>query len=132
LAKLSGNTSKNGAANDINTKNTGESEQGAQGNSQNTSADGNTTGRGSGSVPNENVYISDAKNYNDYNAELEGKSSTGSGNNQKAYVDGETGEIVPYNEVFGEYKKEAIAAVEKDGVPYGIRDIVMDYFSSLE
>jgi uncharacterized coiled-coil DUF342 family protein len=132
LAKLSENTPQSSMVGNASVKNNGASNQEGQENTQSSISGENGTLPGDGSVPNENVYIANAKNYNDYAAELEDKSSDGSGDNQKSYVDGENGEIVPYNEVIGEYKNDAIAAVEKDGVPYGIRNIVMDYFSSLE
>jgi ribosomal protein L29 len=98
---------------------------------------GNTTGeegsdRGSGAIANEDIYTAKAKNYGDYNAELEDKAEKGSGEEQKTYVDGEKGSVVPYGEVLGEYKNEAINATEKDSIPYGVRNIVKDYFSSLE
>jgi hypothetical protein len=39
---------------------------------------------------------------------------------------------VPYNEVFGDYSDEANAALESGYVPLGVRDIVRDYFTSIE
>jgi hypothetical protein len=40
--------------------------------------------------------------------------------------------LVPYNQVFGDYSDAANRALESDYIPLGLRDIVRDYFSSLE
>lgn len=39
---------------------------------------------------------------------------------------------VPYNEVYGNYAEAANRALESDYVPLGMRDVVRDYFTSLE
>ena len=38
---------------------------------------------------------------------------------------------VPYSEVFADYENAANAALDRDYVPLGMRDIVRDYFTSL-
>lgn len=44
-----------------------------------------------------------------------------------------TGEaLVPYNQVFGDYRRSASRALDRSYIPLGMRDIVRDYFSSLE
>lgn len=43
----------------------------------------------------------------------------------------EKGNIIPYNQVLGEYKQEAISGMERSSVPPGMQNIVKDYFSSL-
>ncbi len=44
-----------------------------------------------------------------------------------------TGDVtVPYNEVFSDYSDAANRALESDYIPLGLRDVVRDYFSSLE
>jgi methyl-accepting chemotaxis protein len=40
--------------------------------------------------------------------------------------------LVPYNQVFGEYRTEANRALESDYIPLGLRDVVKEYFTSLE
>ncbi len=43
------------------------------------------------------------------------------------------GEVtVPYNQVFSDYSNAANRALESDYIPLGLRDVVRDYFSSLE
>jgi hypothetical protein len=39
---------------------------------------------------------------------------------------------VPYNQVFSDYSSAANRALESDYIPLGLRDVVRDYFSSLE
>lgn len=39
---------------------------------------------------------------------------------------------VPYNQVFSDYSDAANRALESDYIPLGLRDVVRDYFSSLE
>ncbi len=39
---------------------------------------------------------------------------------------------VPYDQVFGDYRDQAYAALEDDYVPLGLKDFIRDYFSSLE
>jgi hypothetical protein len=40
--------------------------------------------------------------------------------------------LVPYSEVFGDYRDAAYEALEGDYVPLGMKRLVRDYFSSLE
>lgn len=39
---------------------------------------------------------------------------------------------VPYNQVFSDYSNAANRALESDYIPLGLRDVIRDYFSSLE
>lgn len=39
---------------------------------------------------------------------------------------------VPYNQVFSDYSNSAARSLESDYIPLGLRDVVRDYFSSLE
>jgi len=39
---------------------------------------------------------------------------------------------VPYNQVFSDYANTANQALNSDYVPLGLRDVVRDYFTSLE
>ena len=40
--------------------------------------------------------------------------------------------IVPYNQVFGDYRDAAYEALDDDYIPLGMKEYVRDYFSSLE
>jgi hypothetical protein len=39
---------------------------------------------------------------------------------------------VPYNQVFSDYSNAANEAMESDYIPLSLRDVVRDYFASLE
>ncbi|MCP4425195.1 MAG: hypothetical protein GY803_11930 [Chloroflexi bacterium] len=42
------------------------------------------------------------------------------------------GSVVPYNQVFGDYRNAAYEALSDDHIPLGMKGYVRDYFSSLE
>ncbi|MBI5667023.1 MAG: hypothetical protein HZC41_03375 [Chloroflexi bacterium] len=49
------------------------------------------------------------------------------------FAENPTGDAsVPYNQVFSDYADAANRALESDYIPLGLRDVVRDYFSSLE
>lgn len=41
------------------------------------------------------------------------------------------GNLVPYNQVLGQYKQSSLESIKASNVPSGMKDIVKDYFSSL-
>ncbi len=64
------------------------------------------------------------------------KGSKGSsGHSQWSQVEGvpvDKGGAVPYESVLGEYKQEAMTRISNSAIPPGMKDIVREYFSSLE
>lgn len=135
--KANGNTSGDGSTvggngeNDNNGAGDGENGSGEDSNSQgnnNSSGDG----RGKGSIENANIYISDAKDMNHYSAEIDSNGSENGKPNGEKVVEGADGKVIPYTQVFENYKNEAIDSIDKENIPYGVKDIVRDYFSSLE
>ena len=42
------------------------------------------------------------------------------------------GNSVPYNQVIGEYKQQALDSIDSSDIPTGMKDLIKDYFSSLE
>ena len=40
--------------------------------------------------------------------------------------------LVPWNEIYSDYRDAASRALESDYIPLGLRDVVHDYFSALE
>lgn len=49
------------------------------------------------------------------------------------FAENPTGEaLVPYNQVYSDYSDAANRALESDYIPLGLRDVVHDYFTSLE
>ncbi|GEM_PF-319319 len=71
------------------------------------------------------------------NSETSQVNGTKSGSGQSQWTDvksvplGEGG-IVPYNEVYEEYRDEAMAGLGEAQIPSGMKDLVRDYFSTLE
>lgn len=57
-----------------------------------------------------------------------------SGETQIIQTDGPMlkGSVLPYNEVIGEYKEKGMASVKDAPIPQGMKDIVRDYFSTLD
>lgn len=45
---------------------------------------------------------------------------------------GEEGSVVPYQQVYGDYRDAAYEALSEDHIPLGLKGYVRDYFSSLE
>ena len=46
--------------------------------------------------------------------------------------DGSKGESVPYDSVVGQYKDKALAETENGNIPYGMKQVIAEYFSTLE
>jgi hypothetical protein len=42
------------------------------------------------------------------------------------------GSSVPYNQVMGEYRQQALDSIDSNDIPTGMKDLIKDYFSSLE
>lgn len=109
----------------------GEGSSGGSGGGAGDQAGGN--GRGNGHLDAEEVYTRGAANKAGYDAELGG---TDSGEGQTTTTEGTTtgqrGESVPYEEVYQQYRDEAIRQMDNSDVPYGMRELVSDYFSTLE
>ena len=82
-------------------------------------------------MENADIYTSKASNFGDYDAELDSNGEA-TGDTLRNRQDGGRGEMVPYRDVFNEYKNEALNSIESEDIPYGVKDIVRDYFSSLE
>ncbi|MDQ2087190.1 hypothetical protein RBH29_12205 [Herbivorax sp. ANBcel31] len=57
-----------------------------------------------------------------------------SGESQVIETDGPIleGEVLPYNEVIGEYREEGMSSLKDAPIPQGMKDIVRDYFSTLD
>ena len=101
--------------------------------SDSSASDSHGTEPGKGSIPNANIYTSSAKGYADYDAELnQNGNGEKNGETVKNKVDGEYGEVLPYTDVYDVYKQEAMNGIDREDIPYGVKDIVKDYFSSLE
>lgn len=94
---------------------------------------GSGQGRGQGHKPNEKIYSRQAQDKKDYDAQVDGmKNQSRDMHKVDQKTIGDRGESVPYHEVYQQYKQDAIQFLEDDSVPYGIKNLVEEYFSSLE
>lgn len=65
---------------------------------------------------------------------LGGKKGTGGSSDQVITDKSPTikGEAVPYNQVIGEYKQNAIESINSSDIPEGMKELVKNYFGTLE
>lgn len=90
-------------------------------------------GRGFGHTEPEKIYTRSAAGKDSYDAQLNG---TDSNEGQTTITEhramGQAGMTVPYDTVYGQYRNEAMETLENSSVPYGMREMVSDYFATLE
>lgn len=90
-------------------------------------------GRGFGHAEPEKIYTRSAAGKDGYDAQLKG---TDSDEGQTSITEhrtmGQAGTSVPYDTVYGQYRNEAMETLENSSVPYGMRELVSDYFATLE
>lgn len=90
-------------------------------------------GRGFGHTEPEKIYTRSAAGKDGYDAQLKG---TDSDEGQTTITEhrtmGQAGTSVPYDTVYGQYRNEAMETLENSSVPYGMRELVSDYFATLE
>ena len=112
--------------------------QGSGGQTTNGGNGGNGTGTGGqgcgfGHAEPEKIYTRSAAGKDGYDAQLNG---TDSDEGQTTITEhrtmGQAGTSVPYDTVYGQYRNEAMETLENSSVPYGMRELVSDYFATLE
>lgn len=82
----------------------------------------------------ESIYVPKRLGGDNNRSQVKGNKNL-SGQSQWSEADGapvEKGSTIPYDKVFGEYKSEAMSSLQDSSVPPGMKDVVRDYFSSLE
>lgn len=122
----SGNGSGEGSGN-----NKGSGNQNGNGGNGNGASGGN--GRGFGAGDHKEIYTRDAINKGSEDIKTNGvQNENGNINLSNESTIGSGGQSVPYTEVYNEYRQEALESMEKNNIPYGMRDMVTEYFSSLE
>lgn len=98
-------------------------------------ANGQSTdsGRGQGSIESENIYSRPAQHKGEYETNISGIENE-SGETQKQIQQGlgQAGQTRPYSEVVGSYKSEALNNLDDYEIPIGMKEIVKEYFSTLE
>lgn len=90
-------------------------------------------GRGFGHAEPEKIYTRSAAGKDGYDAQLNGTDSEeGQTTVTEHRTMGQAGTSVPYDTVYGQYRNEAMETLENSSVPYGMRELVSDYFATLE
>lgn len=90
-------------------------------------------GRGFGHAEPEKIYTRSAAGKDGYDAQLKGTNSEeGQTTITEHRTMGQAGTSVPYDTVYGQYRNEAMETLENSSVPYGMRELVSDYFATLE
>ena len=90
-------------------------------------------GRGFGHAEPEKIYTRSAAGKDGYDAQLKGTDSEeGQTTITEHRTMGQAGTSVPYDTVYGQYRNEAMETLENSSVPYGMREVVSDYFAPLE
>ncbi|WP_301010210.1 hypothetical protein [Anaerotignum lactatifermentans] len=90
-------------------------------------------GRGFGHGEPEKIYTRSAAGKDGYDAQLKGTDSEeGQTTITEHRTMGQAGTSVPYDTVYGQYRNEAMETLENSSVPYGMRELVSDYFATLE
>jgi len=92
----------------------------------------NSNQPGKGHIENEQQHSSNSENDGtDFN--LKGIQNENK-NNQIIEIEGagNVGESVKYQQVYGKYKQEALNSIENGSIPFEMKEIVKDYFSTLE
>ncbi len=104
---------------------------GGTGNSASQNSGGN--GRGTGHIENENIYSRAASGFEDFEANVTGQQNQG-GTMEEQQVTGmgNVGKNVPYSEVIGQYSNQELKSLEEFEIPHGMKELVKDYFSTLE
>lgn len=90
------------------------------------------SGRGSGHIDSETIYRREAQTYADSELKIDGREADGPDTQQEIRTMGDVGESVPYSRVVGQYRDEALKAIDDSEIPYGMKELVRDYFSSLD
>ncbi|MCI9355164.1 MAG: hypothetical protein HFE58_10300 [Firmicutes bacterium] len=90
-------------------------------------------GRGSGHQETEKIYTRKAENMSGYQTQLQGQQNEqGQTNITREQTIGERGQSLPYEQVYQSYRNNALRDIENSDVPYGMRELVSEYFSTLE
>ncbi len=90
-------------------------------------------GRGRGHKETEEIYTRKAENMSGYDTQLQGQQNEqGQTNITREQTIGERGQSIPYEQVYQSYRNNALRDIENSDVPYGMRELVSEYFSTLE
>lgn len=90
-------------------------------------------GRGVGHTEPEKVYTMTASGLNGEEEQLQSQQTDdGEVTYSETKSDGVNGQSVPYSSVVGDYKQQALKETENGNIPYGMKEVIAEYFSGLE
>ncbi len=90
-------------------------------------------GRGSGHIESEKIYTRFAAEKADQDVQIQGTDTQmGQTTMTQHHTMGERGESVPYDTVYQQYRNDAMRTLDEQNIPYGMKTLVSDYFSTLE
>lgn len=124
-----GNQSSSSEAENLN----GNFDSNLDGNSNGDSKNPSGNGRGTGTIENENIYTRQLENISGTEFKIDGKQDdSGQAQLSNNKVFGQKGETVSYDRVYQQYRQEALKSLSEDSIPDSMKDLVEQYFSSLE
>lgn len=90
-------------------------------------------GRGFGHAEPEKVFTRNAEGMQGEEQQLQSQQTEeGEVTYSETKADGVNGQSVPYDTVVGGYKEQALKETESGSIPYGMKEIIAEYFSGLE
>ncbi len=91
------------------------------------------SGRGFGHAEPEKIFSRNAAEKAGYDTRVDGADTqNGSITQSQQQIIGSRGESIAYEQVYESYRNDAMKAMEESNVPYGMREMVAEYFSTLE
>lgn len=94
---------------------------------------GSGQGRGTGHVEGENIFTRNAEGLEGYETQVSGAEGEGGQLSQtQERIYGEDGTVLPYTQVYQSYKNDAMKHLDEQALPYGMKELVSEYFSTLE
>ena len=92
-----------------------------------------TSGRGFGHIEGTNIYTRGAQYLGDFEAHLEGpQDATGDAHTQEVQGLSSIGEVRPLNEVLADFTESQLQQLDTLQIPPSMRQLIQDYFSSLQ
>ncbi len=90
-------------------------------------------GRGFGHIESEKIYTRSAAEKAGKDVQIQGTDTQmGQITMTQHHTMGERGESVPYDTVYQQYRNDAMRTLDEQNIPYGMKTLVSDYFSTLE
>lgn len=128
-------TSTNQNVDNTTLNNNSQAQNGNSGSNKSNEGDGGApaSGRGMGSIENKDGTINNSKNLETEKVYIKGElNESGKIEKIEQKGDGDVGQIIRYDRVYNEYKQEALKSLNDESIPDGMKNLVEDYFSSLE